>query len=108
MRVGGGERGARGAEVGFACETRLWDGRACFHLGLNHGERGHGAALHGLGHLGGTLEQARVEVEDVAGVCLASGRAAEEQRHLAVRDGLGARREGVNRGGEGVNGKGRE
>jgi hypothetical protein len=41
-----------------------------------------------VGQLGGALEQAAVEVEHVARVRLAARRAAEEQRHLAVRDGL--------------------
>src|SRR4029453_17738610 len=35
-------------------------------------------------HLGGALEQARVQVEDVAGVGLATGRAAQQQRQLAI------------------------
>jgi hypothetical protein len=39
-------------------------------------------------HLGRTLEQTRVEVEDVTGVRLTSGGATEQQRHLAVSDGL--------------------
>ena len=39
-------------------------------------------------HLRGALEQAAVEVEDVARVRLAARRAAEQQRELAVRDGL--------------------
>jgi hypothetical protein len=41
-----------------------------------------------LGHLGGALEEAGVEVEDVARVRLAARRAAQEERELAVRDGL--------------------
>jgi hypothetical protein len=41
-----------------------------------------------VGHLGGALEQARVEVEDVARVRLAARRAAQQERELAVRDGL--------------------
>ena len=36
----------------------------------------------------GALEQAAVEVEDVARVRLAAGRAAEQERHLAVRPGV--------------------
>jgi hypothetical protein len=39
-------------------------------------------------HLGGTLEQTRVEVEDVTGVGLTSGRTTQQQRHLTVGDGL--------------------
>src|SRR5262249_46420946 len=40
------------------------------------------------GHLGGALEQARVDVEDVARVRLASRRTTEEERELTVRDRL--------------------
>ncbi len=46
------------------------------------GERA-GAVL--VGQLHRPLEQARVQVEDVARVCLAARRAAEQQRHLAIR-----------------------
>ena len=45
-----------------------------------------GAAL--VAELGGTLEQAAVQVEDVAGIRLAARRAAQQQRHLAVGLGL--------------------
>ena len=38
--------------------------------------------------LGGPLEQARVQVEHVAGIGLAARRAAQQQRHLPVGDGL--------------------
>jgi hypothetical protein len=41
-----------------------------------------------VGELGGALEQAAVEVEHVARVRLAARRAAQQQRELAVRDGL--------------------
>ena len=41
-----------------------------------------------VGQLGGPLEQPAVEVEDVARVGLAAGRAAQQQRHLAVGLGL--------------------
>src|SRR5690606_22578945 len=41
-----------------------------------------------LGHLGGALEKAAVEVEDVARVRLAARRAAEEERELTISDGL--------------------
>ena len=50
-----------------------------------------GALLHDeptLAHLGGALEQARVNVEHVTRVRLAARRAAQQQRHLAVGDGL--------------------
>ena len=39
-------------------------------------------------HLGGALEQAAVEVEHVARIGFAARRAAQQQRHLAVGDGL--------------------
>ena len=38
--------------------------------------------------LAGTLQQARMQVEDVAGVGLASRRTAKRERHLTVGDGL--------------------
>ena len=47
------------------------------------------AAIAGhLAHLRTRARAPRVDVEDVAGVGLAAGRAAEEQGHLAVGDGL--------------------
>jgi hypothetical protein len=42
----------------------------------------------GLVHLGGTLEETRVQVEDITGVSLTSGGTTEEQRHLTVGNGL--------------------
>jgi hypothetical protein len=39
-------------------------------------------------HLGGTLEETRVEVENVTGVSLTTGGTAEQQRHLTVGNGL--------------------
>src|SRR5262249_352877 len=41
-----------------------------------------------LGHLGRALEEARMNVEDIAGVRLAARRATEKERELAIRDGL--------------------
>ena len=41
-------------------------------LGLNDGQRSHGAAAVLVVHLGRTLEQTRVEVEDITGVGLTS------------------------------------
>ena len=41
-----------------------------------------------VGQLGRALEQPRVGVEDVAGERLAAGRPAQEQRDLAIGDGL--------------------
>ena len=42
----------------------------------------------GVGHLGGTLEETRVKVEDVSGVGLATGGTTEQEGHLAVSHGL--------------------
>jgi hypothetical protein len=42
----------------------------------------------GLVHLGGTLEETRVQVEDITGVGLTSRGTTEEQRHLTVSNGL--------------------
>ena len=57
-------------------------------LGLDDGERGERASTEGVVHLGGTLEETRVEVEDVTGVSLATGRTTEKEGHLTVGDGL--------------------
>ena len=57
-------------------------------LGLDDRQSRHGAAAVGLVHLHRALEQAAVQVEDVAGIRLASRRAVQRQGHLAVGDGL--------------------
>ena len=57
-------------------------------LGLNDGESSEGSSTELVVHLGRTLEETRVEVEDVTGVGLTTGRTTEEQGHLAVSDGL--------------------
>jgi len=57
-------------------------------LGLDHGEGRQGAAAKVIVHLGGPLQQAGMQVEDVSGVGLATGGATQQQRHLAVGDGL--------------------
>ena len=57
-------------------------------LGLDDRQRGERARTQRLVELGGPFQQTRVEVEDVAGVCLAARRPAQQQRHLAVRLGL--------------------
>lgn len=57
-------------------------------LGLNDGEGSQGTSTVGLVHLGGTLEETRVQVEDITGVGLTSGGTTEEQRHLTVGNGL--------------------
>lgn len=63
-------------------------GRDITTLGLNDGKGGEGSSTELLGHLGGTLEETRVEVEDVSGVGLATGGTTEEEGHLTVGDGL--------------------
>ncbi len=63
-------------------------GRHVTTLGLNDGKGSHGTTSELVVHLGGTLEQTRVEVEDVTGVSLTAGRTTEKKRHLTVRDSL--------------------
>ena len=57
-------------------------------LGLDDRQGGERAGAALVAELGGTLEQAAVQVEHVAGVGLAARRAAQQQRHLAVGLGL--------------------
>src|SRR5207244_5204791 len=57
-------------------------------LGLDDRQRRQRAGAVVIGELGGPLEQAAVEVEDVARVGLAAGRATQQQRQLAVGLGL--------------------
>src|SRR5262245_44389387 len=57
-------------------------------LGLNHGQRGQTAAAAGVRVFRGAFEQARMQIEDVAGIGFASGRAAQQQRNLAVGRGV--------------------
>ena len=57
-------------------------------LGLNDGEGGQGASTVVLVHLGCTLKETRVEIEDITGVGLTTGRSSEEEGHLSVGDGL--------------------
>src|SRR4029079_6341456 len=63
-------------------------GRHVAGLRLDDRQGGQRSAAVLLVHPGGTLQQPRVEVEDVAGVGLAAGRAAEGQRHLAIGPGV--------------------
>ena len=42
----------------------------------------------GVVHLGCTLEETRVEIEDITGVGLTTGWTSEEEGHLSVSDGL--------------------
>ena len=57
-------------------------------LGLDDGQGGEGATSHSVGHLGGTLKQPGVKVEDITGVSLTAWGTPEQQRHLPVSDGL--------------------
>ena len=63
-------------------------GRHVSGLGLDDGERGEGAATHGVAHLGGSLQQPGVEVEHIAGVSLTAGGTPQQQGHLSVGHGL--------------------
>src|SRR5579863_3785714 len=54
-------------------------------LRLDYRERRHRAASHFLGELRCALEQPRMQIKDVARVRLTPRRAAQQQRHLAVR-----------------------
>ena len=57
-------------------------------LGLNDGEGSERTTTKGVVHLSGTLEETRVEVEDVTGVGLTTRGTTEKQRHLTVGNGL--------------------
>lgn len=63
-------------------------GRHITTLGLDDGQGSQGSSTELLAHLRSTLEQTRVEVEDVTGVSLTTGRTTEQQRHLTVGNGL--------------------
>merc|ERR1712079_171445 len=63
-------------------------GRHVSGLGLDDGERGEGAAAHGVAHLGGSLQQPGVEVEHISGVGFAAGGTPQQQGHLSVGHGL--------------------
>lgn len=57
-------------------------------LGLNDGEGSQGTTFVLVGHLGCSLEETRMEIEDVSGVSLSARRSSEKKRHLSVGDGL--------------------
>ena len=57
-------------------------------LGLDDGQRGERAAAELRAQVRGALEQARVDVEDVAGEGLAPGRPAEQEGELAIGAGV--------------------
>src|SRR5712692_58232 len=92
------ERGALAGveQVGLEIDLAVGDrdhvgrdeGRDVVGLGLDDGERRERAAAVRLVHLRRALEQPRVEIEDVARVGLAAGRAAKSRRNLAVCPGL--------------------
>ena len=63
-------------------------GRDVVALGLDDRQAGQRAPAQVVGQLGAALQQPRVEVEHVTGVGLAAGRAAQQQRDLAVGLGL--------------------
>mmetsp|Transcript_24779 Transcript_24779/g.45972 ORF Transcript_24779/g.45972 Transcript_24779/m.45972 type:complete len:512 (+) Transcript_24779:271-1806(+) len=57
-------------------------------LGLNDGKGGERSSSHVAVHLGSTLQETGVEVEDISGVGLTTRRTTEQQRHLTVGNGL--------------------
>mmetsp|Transcript_583 Transcript_583/g.947 ORF Transcript_583/g.947 Transcript_583/m.947 type:complete len:334 (-) Transcript_583:939-1940(-) len=57
-------------------------------LGLNDGEGGEGTGTSGITHLGRTLEETRVKIENITGVGLTTGGSSEEERHLTVGNSL--------------------
>src|SRR4051794_18330730 len=63
-------------------------GRDVVGLGFDDRQRGQRTRTLILVELGGALEQARMQIEHVAGIGFAARRAAQQQRHLAVGDGL--------------------
>src|ERR1700730_3690133 len=59
-------------------------GRHVIGLGLDHRQRRQRARAVFVVQFGGTLEQARMQIEHVAGIGFAARRAAQQQRHLAI------------------------
>ena len=57
-------------------------------LGLNDGKSSEGSSTELVVHLGGTLEQTRVQVEDITGVSLTTGGTTEQEGHLTIGDSL--------------------
>jgi hypothetical protein len=57
-------------------------------LGLNDGEGGKRTTTEVLVHLGGTLEETRMEIENITGVSLTTGGSSQKEGHLSVGDGL--------------------
>ena len=63
-------------------------GRHVTTLGLDDGQGSHGTTTVLVVELGGTLQQTRVQVEDVTGVSLTSRGTTQQQGHLTVGNGL--------------------
>src|SRR5699024_4110605 len=63
-------------------------GRHITTLGLNDGKGSERATTLAVVHLGGTLQETGVEVENVTGERLTTRGTTEQQRHLTVGDGL--------------------
>ena len=57
-------------------------------LGLDDGQRSERASAELVVHLRSALEETRVQVEDITGVGLTTGRTTEQQRHLTVGHSL--------------------
>ena len=83
-------------QVGFQEDLAVGDrdhvggdiGRHVVGLGFDDRQGGERAGSEVLVQLGRPLQQSRVQVEDVARIGFAARRAAQQQRHLAVGDGL--------------------
>ncbi len=71
--------------VGNRDDVRRNVGREVAGLRLDDRQRGQRSAAHLVGELRRAFEEARVQVEDVARICLAARRTAQQQRHLAIR-----------------------
>jgi len=63
-------------------------GRHITSLGLNNGKGGQRSATVVLVHLGCSLEETRMEIEDITGVSLTTRGSSEEEGHLSVSDSL--------------------
>jgi hypothetical protein len=63
-------------------------GRHITSLGLDDGESSEGTSSVMIVHLGSTLEETRMEVEDIAGVGLTTWGTSKQEGHLTVGDGL--------------------
>ena len=63
-------------------------GRHITSLCLNDGEGSEGASTVVLVHLGSTLEETRVQIEDITGVSFTTWGTSQKERHLTVSDGL--------------------